>query len=134
MLAELKTFAHRGLFSDSELVLGNKLLVYINCCLAGMAYPFGTLDAENKKRVPLETFRCISALKAGDSEEQYPYLKLLLQYDAQQFLNVVSTCADTDLFLLDNRLQRFADTVTNSTSHDFFSSSLVFRSVKFALV
>lgn len=112
MLAEMREFAHREMFSDSEQILGNKLLVYLNCCLSGMAYPFGLLDESNQKRVPLETFRCISALKANDSgEEQYPYLKLLLHYDPQQFLNVVSTCADAELFQLDNRLQRFVDTI-----------------------
>lgn len=113
MLAEMKTFADREMFSDSEQILGSKVLVYLNCCLAGMAYPFGQLSEENRKRVPLETFRCISSLKGkdGESEEQYPYLKLLLQYDPQQFLNVVSTCADAELFQLDNRLQRFVDTI-----------------------
>lgn len=114
MLAEMGEFAHREMFSDSEQILGNKVLVYLNCCLSGMAYPFGLLDENNRKRVPLETFRCISSLKGNDqleSEEQYPYLKLLLHYDPQQFLNVVSTCADAELFQLDNRLQRFVDTI-----------------------
>lgn len=114
MLAEMRTFAHRDMFSDSEQILGNKVLVYLNCCLSGMAYPFGALDEENRKRVPLETFRCISSLKEKDgseSDEQYPYLRLLLKYDPQQFLNVVSTCADVLLFQLDNRLQRFVDTI-----------------------
>uniref|UniRef100_A0A8R1HLY8 Vps8 domain-containing protein n=1 Tax=Caenorhabditis japonica TaxID=281687 RepID=A0A8R1HLY8_CAEJA len=114
MLSEMTSFAHREIFSDSEQILGNKVLVYLNCCLAGMAYPFGLLDEENRKRVPLETFRCISSLRGkdgGESNEQYPYLKLLLQYDPQQFLNVVSTCADAELFQLDNRLQRFTDTI-----------------------
>ncbi|EFP08538.1 hypothetical protein CRE_15572 [Caenorhabditis remanei] len=114
MLAEMSEFAHRGVFSDSEQILGNKVLVYLNCCLAGMAYPFGQLDGDNQKRVPLETFRCISSIRGKEekeSEEQYPYLKLLLQFDPQQFLNVVSTCADVELFQLDNRLQRFVDTI-----------------------
>uniref|UniRef100_A0A1I7TXC4 Vps8 domain-containing protein n=1 Tax=Caenorhabditis tropicalis TaxID=1561998 RepID=A0A1I7TXC4_9PELO len=114
MLSEMREFAHRDMFSDNEQILGNKVLVYLNCCLSGMAYPFGFLDDINRKRVPLETFRCISSLKGNDtadSEEQYPYLKLLLHYDPQQFLNVVSTCADAELFQLDNRLQRFVDTI-----------------------
>ncbi|PIC34589.1 hypothetical protein B9Z55_014195 [Caenorhabditis nigoni] len=114
MLAEMNLFAHREMFSDSEQILGSKVLVYLNCCLSGMAYPFGQLDEENRKRVPLETFRCISSLKGnngGETNEQYPYLRLLLHYDPQQFLNVVSTCADAELFQLDNRLQRFVDTI-----------------------
>lgn len=114
MLAEMREFGNREMFSDSEQLLGNKVLVYLNCCLSGMAYPFGSLDESNQKRVPLETFRYISSMKwinSEDSEEQYPYLKLLLHYDPQQFLNVVSTCADAELFQLDNRLQRFVDTI-----------------------
>ncbi|CAI2350744.1 unnamed protein product [Caenorhabditis sp. 36 PRJEB53466] len=114
MLAEMRSFADREMFSDSEQILGNKVLVYLNCCLAGMAYPFGALDEEHRKRVPLEAYRCISSFKGkdgGDADEQYPYLKMLLLYDSQQFLNVVSTCADAELFQMDNRLQRFTDTI-----------------------
>lgn len=42
------------LFSDSDLSLGNKLLVYISCCLGGQAYPIGTIPADYSQEVKKE--------------------------------------------------------------------------------
>jgi len=41
-------------FSDKITGLGNKLLVYISCCLAGVAYPHGTMDPETSELVKQE--------------------------------------------------------------------------------
>ena len=38
-------------FKDSDLSLGNKLLVYISCCLAGQAYPIGTIPEDYAQEV-----------------------------------------------------------------------------------
>jgi len=43
-----------SLFSDSDLSLGNKLLVYISCCLGGQAYPIGTIPADYAQEVKKE--------------------------------------------------------------------------------
>ena len=43
-----------SLFSDSDLSLGNKLLVYISCCLGGQAYPIGTIPADYSQEVKKE--------------------------------------------------------------------------------
>jgi len=42
------------LFTDSDLSLGNKLLVYISCCLAGQAYPIGTIPEDYAQEVKKE--------------------------------------------------------------------------------
>ena len=42
------------LFIDSDLSLGNKLLVYISCCLAGQAYPIGTIPEDYAQDVKKE--------------------------------------------------------------------------------
>ncbi|KAJ9588007.1 hypothetical protein L9F63_028180, partial [Diploptera punctata] len=64
--------------TDNHIALGNKLLVYISCCLAGRAYPLsGDIPAEDNQRVKHEVFKCITCLhskNASDSEHSYPYL------------------------------------------------------------
>ncbi len=42
------------LFADNQIRLGNKLLVYISCCLAGRAYPLGEIPSEHVARVKEE--------------------------------------------------------------------------------
>lgn len=42
------------LFKDSDLSLGNKLLVYISCCLAGQAYPIGAIPEDYAQEVKKE--------------------------------------------------------------------------------
>ena len=39
---------------DSDLSLGNKLLVYISCCLAGQAYPVGSIPEDFAQEVKKE--------------------------------------------------------------------------------
>jgi hypothetical protein len=67
--------------SDSHIALGNKLLVYISCCLAGRAYPLsGDIPAEDNQRVRHEVFKCLTCLhskNAADSEQPYPYLRYI---------------------------------------------------------
>ena len=41
-------------FKDSDLSLGNKLLVYVSCCLAGQAYPIGTIPEDYAQKVKKE--------------------------------------------------------------------------------
>ena len=49
---------------DSDLSLGNKLLVYISCCLAGQAYPVGTIPEDFVQDVKKEVGRlCPTTVK-----------------------------------------------------------------------
>ncbi|CAI5446978.1 unnamed protein product [Caenorhabditis angaria] len=113
MLDAIAAFAGNEVLSDNQIECGNRLLLYLNCCLAGRAYPIGSLPKNGETTVPLEIYRCITSLrgKDGKTEENYPYLRLLLQFDPQQFVHVISTVADAKLFQTDGRLQRITDTI-----------------------
>ena len=111
---------------------GNKLLVYLHCCLCGQSYPYGTIeDDQMSDKVRRYTFDyligktnpLIDKLIAGEKEEinsttsklprtqldrivyeilvkndandlslicSYPILKILINYDLLDFLNVIS--------------------------------------------
>ncbi|CAJ0928785.1 unnamed protein product, partial [Mesorhabditis belari] len=63
MFANIAEFSDRDLRSDSEIEIGNKLLLYLHCCLAGRAYPFGELPSHLVDTVPIEvsfSLYCIS--------------------------------------------------------------------------
>lgn len=68
--------------TDQQISLGNKLLVYISCCLAGRAYPVGDIPTEQVASVKHEVFKCLTCLHskdAPDSELSYPYLRSVLK-------------------------------------------------------
>ena len=54
MLDTVGNFASHDVISDSELEQGNRLLLYINCCLAGHGYPLGELSEEVRQKVPID--------------------------------------------------------------------------------
>ncbi|KAK6057198.1 hypothetical protein COOONC_05287 [Cooperia oncophora] len=114
MLADVSSFASNEVLSDSEVERGNRLLLYLHCCLAGHAYPYGTLPPEQLATVPVQVYRCITSLKGKDgvsSDVSYPYLRLLLLFDAQQFTHVIRTCADAPIFQSEGRLQRLVENI-----------------------
>ncbi|RMX42196.1 hypothetical protein pdam_00017314 [Pocillopora damicornis] len=87
------TVQARTPFEDSDLSLGNKLLVYISCCLAGQAFPVGSIPEDYALDVKKEVFNCITTQNTKDgfeSEPSYPRLRVLLHFDTQEFLNVLS--------------------------------------------
>ncbi|CAH3128652.1 unnamed protein product [Porites lobata] len=87
------TLQSRALLLDSDLSLGNKLLVYISCCLAGQAYPVGSIPEDLRQDVKKEVFNCITSQNTKDgfeTELSYPRLRVLLHFDTQEFLNVLS--------------------------------------------
>ena len=87
-----KLIQHKNL-SERHIRLGNKLLVYISCCLAGRAYPYGDIPEEMVAQVKYDVYSCITSIhtkRASDSEESYPYLKSLLHFDTQGLFNVIS--------------------------------------------
>lgn len=82
---------------------GNKLLVYLHCCLCGQAYPYGSLkDDELSDRVRRSMFDYLTskenklindlARKESDKEvaENYPIIRIFLNFDILDFLNVIS--------------------------------------------
>ncbi|KAK7507486.1 hypothetical protein BaRGS_00001421 [Batillaria attramentaria] len=94
LLAQLGAAVSRGKqLTDNQIRLGNKLLVYISCCLAGRAYPMGDIPPTQVSAVKDQVFRCITALHTQghpESEPAYPHLRTLLQFDTREFLNVLA--------------------------------------------
>ncbi|KAJ8681567.1 hypothetical protein QAD02_017359 [Eretmocerus hayati] len=74
--------------------LGNALLVYASCCLAGRQYPRKSELPEGlPRKVKADVLRALlsqhSSL-ASDAERQYPYLRTLLRFDAKGFLDAIA--------------------------------------------
>lgn len=91
--------------TDVEIKLGNKLLVYISCCLAGRAYPWGDIPKERVKQVKYDVYSTITTthsrhINTGTETDEvlYPYLHILLQFDTQGFLNVISLAFEEEEF------------------------------------
>lgn len=79
--------------SDEEVVMGNKLLVYISCCLAGRAYPLGDIPEDLVVQVKHQVFEFLIRLHSADSsdeEEVFPFIRTLLHFDTREFLNVLA--------------------------------------------
>ncbi|KAL6739390.1 hypothetical protein Aduo_012855 [Ancylostoma duodenale] len=128
MLCDVSSFASHEVLSDSEVERGNRLLLYLHCCLAGHAYPYGTLPPEQLSVVPDQVYRCITSLKGKDGTSatvNYPYLRLLLLFDAQQFIHVIGTCADAPIFQSENRLQRLIEIIGRLSTELREESALV---------
>uniref|UniRef100_A0A2I2Z6D4 Vacuolar protein sorting-associated protein 8 homolog n=1 Tax=Gorilla gorilla gorilla TaxID=9595 RepID=A0A2I2Z6D4_GORGO len=79
--------------TDEQVVMGNKLLVYISCCLAGRAYPLGDIPEDLVPLVKNQVFEFLIRLhsaEASPEEEVYPYIRTLLHFDTREFLNVLA--------------------------------------------
>ncbi|XP_014846587.1 PREDICTED: vacuolar protein sorting-associated protein 8 homolog isoform X2 [Poecilia mexicana] len=86
----------RSLTGD-DVVMGNKLLVYISCCLAGRAYPIGDIPEDLVVQVKYQVFEFLIRLHSGDSsqkEEVFPFIHTLLHFDTREFLNVLAMTFD----------------------------------------
>ncbi|CAH1788234.1 unnamed protein product, partial [Owenia fusiformis] len=101
--------------TDEQIKLGNKLLVYISCCLAGRAYPLGDIPEHLVSVVKEDVTKSITCLhtKNPDSDEPvYPHLKSLLQFDTREFLNVLALAFEEEEFNTEdgvNQRQRIVD-------------------------
>ncbi|CAJ0603293.1 unnamed protein product [Cylicocyclus nassatus] len=128
MLSDVSSFASHEVLSDAEVERGNRLLLYLHCCLTGHAYPYGTLPPELSHSIPEEVYRCITSLKGKDGTSttaNYPYLRLLLLFDAQQFIHMIGTCADAVVFQSENRLQRLIEIIGRLSAEMRDESALV---------
>ncbi|KAG8190625.1 hypothetical protein JTE90_017889 [Oedothorax gibbosus] len=100
--------------TDEQIKLGNKLLVYISCCLAGRAYPWGDIPENIVSDVKFKVFNCVTNLHGKNVEdtEIYPYLKTLLHFDTREFLNVLAIAFEEPEFCTETGLaqkQRVVD-------------------------
>uniref|UniRef100_A0A3Q0RJ38 VPS8 subunit of CORVET complex n=1 Tax=Amphilophus citrinellus TaxID=61819 RepID=A0A3Q0RJ38_AMPCI len=78
---------------NENVVMGNKLLVYISCCLAGRAYPLGDIPEDLVVQVKNQVFEFLIRLHSADSseeEEVFPFIRTLLHFDTREFLNVLA--------------------------------------------
>ncbi|KAM8739114.1 vacuolar protein sorting-associated protein 8 homolog [Acanthopagrus schlegelii] len=79
--------------TEEEVIMGNKLLVYISCCLAGRAYPLGDIPEDLVVQVKNQVYEFLIRLHSADSsdeEEVFPYIRTLLHFDTREFLNVLA--------------------------------------------
>ncbi|XP_076019351.1 vacuolar protein sorting-associated protein 8 homolog [Genypterus blacodes] len=79
--------------TDEQVVMGNKLLVYISCSLAGRAYPLGDIPPDLVVQVKNQVFEFLIRLHSADSsegEEVFPFIRTLLHFDTREFLNVLA--------------------------------------------
>jgi len=94
-----------------QVQLGNKILVYISCCLAGRAYPRGNIPVNQVAIVKDQVLNCVTALHTSsprDAEPAYPHLRTLLLFDTREFFNVLAlSFEDVDLKLKEK--QRIVD-------------------------
>ncbi|EDO31039.1 predicted protein, partial [Nematostella vectensis] len=74
--------------NDTDQALGYRLLVYISCCLAGRAYPVGEIQQDIVTQVKSQTH--VANVSCVSAESPYPYVRTLLQFNTQEFLNVLS--------------------------------------------
>lgn len=79
----MEKFIGCDVFSDCEAAIGNKLLLYIQCCLAGRAYPIGKLPEDIEKKLPLQIYRCLISLRGKDGSSGHYFIFLSLCYFQQ---------------------------------------------------
>lgn len=78
---------------STDRTLGNYILVYISCCLAGRAYPVGEISPDKVSTVKHDVLRSLTSAHSilnADGELQYPYLRGLLEFDTRETLNVLA--------------------------------------------
>ncbi|CAG7727060.1 unnamed protein product [Allacma fusca] len=102
LMTELQSAISTGMqLSDTQVALGNKILVYTSCCLAGRAYPYGNIPPNLVEKVQSDVFQVITTLhtrNSSENEQSYPYLKTFLKFDTREFLNVLSLSFEEPVF------------------------------------
>ncbi|XP_048511434.1 vacuolar protein sorting-associated protein 8 homolog isoform X2 [Athalia rosae] len=105
--------------SSENIRLGNAILVYASCCLAGRGFPRGDLADGLPQRAKADVLRALlsqhSSL-ASDVERQYPYIRTLLKFDARGFLDVIAIAFQEPEFTSEMGLrqrQRLIDILLN---------------------
>ncbi|KAI7811512.1 vacuolar protein sorting-associated protein 8-like protein [Triplophysa rosa] len=68
-------------------------IITLICCLAGRAYPLGDISEDLVPQVKNQVFEFLIRLhsvEAAQEEEVYPFIRTLLHFDTQEFLNVLA--------------------------------------------
>lgn len=69
---------HADMLTDEEIQLGNKILLYISCCLSGRAYPIGSLEPKQAVSVSHDIFKCLTSLRGKDGSNGNHFLAFFL--------------------------------------------------------
>lgn len=94
--------------TDKEILLGNKILVYISCCLSGRFFSNFDLTEDRKEKIRKDTVACLTKFKSESKEPGtnktsiYPHLKTLLYFDTREFLNVLTIAFEEQDFEYDS--------------------------------
>lgn len=130
-------------YSEQDLKLGHCILVYISCCLVGrLAYPSSAIIEPEDVRIKvkhqiLSSLTCLHSKRAPDDEPPYPYLRTLLEFDAQELLNALALAfQEEEEFSVGEmgarRRQRVVDILVDimihSQSHFSVTQTFFFRS------
>ena len=89
-----------------QIQLGNKILVYISCCLTGRAYPLGDIASGLAAKVQNDVLHCVMAEhmpNADLSEPQYPYMRTLVKFDSGAFFNVLALAFEESTMRLESK-------------------------------
>ncbi|XP_055328809.1 vacuolar protein sorting-associated protein 8 homolog isoform X2 [Paramacrobiotus metropolitanus] len=76
---------------DEIVALGNKVIVYMSCCLNGLKYPSGIPNDDRTLQIAVEVFQTLLArhTRQPDSDEPvFAHLRTLLDFNARETLNV----------------------------------------------
>uniref|UniRef100_H2ZCD2 Vacuolar protein sorting-associated protein 8 central domain-containing protein n=1 Tax=Ciona savignyi TaxID=51511 RepID=H2ZCD2_CIOSA len=100
--------------SEKMTNLGNKLLVYVSCCLAGVGYPHGVLDEETSTRLKKEMFDTLThpSITELKTRQPYPIIQIFLRFSTKEFLHVLSLSISESQFQGTegfNKVQQFVD-------------------------
>lgn len=127
MFENLQSFVDKEVYSDLEISQGNKILLYINSCLSGRQYLSNILlDEKLINIVPVSVYEMLIQFKPSqklydlETHITYPYLKLLLNFDCTQFLNVISTCKDAPVFTMSEQIDSKKNGISIQNSFIFF--------------
>ncbi|XP_042188283.1 vacuolar protein sorting-associated protein 8 homolog [Callorhinchus milii] len=94
MIQAIDSILKTGKLHSKELVtIGNKVLVYISCCLSGRAYPLGDIPEDLVLVVKKEVFQSLMRAHSNNAEpgeEPYHNVRTLLKCNTREFLNVLA--------------------------------------------
>ena len=90
----------QGNLDNGDSIIGCKVLVYLSCCLAGNQYPVGNIDENIVKEVKNDIFNWIVTKRSDliKSNETYPFIRTLLNFDTREFLNVLALAFEDEEF------------------------------------
>lgn len=117
LLSTLEGALESNNVDDKMILLGNKLLVYISCCLAGRAYPMGDIPDNLILKVKEDIFQFLVQTQRSTppnphssppTQPCFPYIRTFLLFDTREFLNVLTFAFEEPEFCQERR-QRIVD-------------------------